>query len=303
MTQIIKLKSQPRPAGVQPSSTGVQSAISTTFQTQFKLTPINLAQSEPISKVASSVTYSDSHTRDDETLSDSELVSTTADTMQSIPIKSTPEEVDEFGKIDLDEKPKIIKQNLHPIISDTNLDYDEKIRNGTKPEHYDKKKLQQRIKQLDKKQQLQLFHTIIKPLNIYKVTNTGTFFDLNELTPEQFWKLSYHINLTFDCINRGKIISEFEREHSNLYQLDPDLISVNDNDLDSLMTLKGLNRISVFPSSFNQNREQLENKNFTSHEYESKVLERNVYTDKRRQKPEPKPKTNKTTRVSKISKT
>ena len=173
------------------------------------------------------------------------------------------------------------KSYVNQIISDTNLDLDEKIRKGIKPEHADKKKLQSRIKTLNKQQQLQLFYTIIKPLNIYRVTNTGTFFDLNELTPEQFWKLSYHINLTYDCINRNKVINEFEREHSNLYQLDSDLISVNDSELDSLLTIKGLNRSTVFPTFNHPTQQQQETKNF-NHEYEAKVLERNVYTDKRR---------------------
>jgi len=105
---------------------------------------------------------------------------------------------------------------METVVSNTNCELDEKIKNKVKPEGIDKKKLQSRIKQLDKKQHLHLFHTIIKPLGIYTVTDNGTFFDLNELTLEQFWELNYQVNLTHDCIKREKQMNELSSNNANV---------------------------------------------------------------------------------------
>jgi len=207
---------------------------------------------------------------------------------------------------------------MDTIISNTNIDLDDKIRNDVKPEHEDKKRLHNRIKQLDKQQQLHLFHSIIKPLNIYTITDNGTFFDLNELTSEQFWKLSYHVNLTYDCIKRDKIISELEREKSShevslstksqnnqklgLYNHEFDIESTSvyepntnvtdDLELDDLISNGAISYSKLRDAALNQCEHtripdesgvsSVCNSSLLTSEFESKVLNRNIYTDKRR---------------------
>lgn len=190
------------------------------------------------------------------------------------------------------------------VISDTNVEIDRKIKEGVKSSHDDKKRLQNRIKQLDKRQQLHLFHTIIKPLNIYTITDNGTFFDLNELSPEEFWKLSYHVNLTYDCIQRDLLRSELEKNEAQdkasiqaIYNQEYDIESEIDNK--STITINAQcdetvhlseDQIIQQPPSYSQLREvalrtcqyKKSEPSLLSSEYESKVLERNIYTDKRK---------------------
>lgn len=97
------------------------------------------------------------------------------------------------------------------VISDTNCDIDQKIKTGQTPHDEDKKKLQHRIKQLDKKQHLYLFHNIVKNIEggtMYTMTDTGIYFDLDDFTPKDFWTLYYHTNLFYDCISRNKVFEE-----------------------------------------------------------------------------------------------
>ena len=187
---------------------------------------------------------------------------------------------------------------MESIISDTNHEIDQKIKNKVLPTHDDKKRIQLRIKQLEKRQQLHLFNNIIKSLDIYTVTETGTYFDLNDLSPEQFWKLHWHINLTYDCINRNKVINELEKECNFLYsgELDIDSNSLwNDSfepievDLDNIAL--GNNQINYsqlrdkalsqcrYSNHFKKDGESMTSKLTADHE--SKVIERNVYTDRR----------------------
>lgn len=203
---------------------------------------------------------------------------------------------------------------METVISNTNRELDDKIKNSVKPEHEDKKRLQNRIKQLDKQQQLHLFHTIIKPLDIYTVSDNGTFFDLNELTEEQFWKLNYQVNLTYDCIKRDKVINELEQEQeqsNRLYNHEYDIESASanieiandlevddpmlnwgsappkeelpitfDNRIGANMTYSQLRDASLNECRYSK-REGTFNSSILTNDFESKVLERNVYTDKR----------------------
>lgn len=205
------------------------------------------------------------------------------------------------------------------FISDTNVEIDRKIKESVRPTHDDKKRLQNRIKQLDKKQQLHLFHTIIKPLDIYTVTDNGTFFDLNELVPKDFWRLSYHVNLTYDCIQRDRVRSELEKTESStfrqsIYNREYDIDSEIDNThqyerershpderstdefvenrefVENSESVENRGVLQMVPPKYSQLRENAlrscvhkkSESSIKSNEYESKVLERNVYTDKKK---------------------
>lgn len=180
---------------------------------------------------------------------------------------------------------------MNGIISDRNLEIDNKIREKITPTHDDKKKLQHRVKQLTKSQHLHLFNNLIKNLDIsYTITDNGTYFDLNDMNPEQFWKLYYHINLSFDCINRNKIMDELERQCNStslLYKNDMDLESNSvfnelcDNDdlnVESLMDYPKLRQSALNFAKYEldptSTSDQLTNN-------ESKVIEKNIYTDKK----------------------
>ena len=176
------------------------------------------------------------------------------------------------------------------VISDTNLDIDLKIKSQVAPTHDDKKKAQMRIKQLEKQQQLHLFNTIIKGLDIYTVTETGTYFDLNDLTPEQFWKLYYQINLTYDCIARNKFMDELlEKECINWCNGALDIDNWNerlDLEPDSITTNTGVVPYSrLRDDALNQCKYlKKESESMTakvSSEHDSKIIDRSVYTDKR----------------------
>jgi len=209
---------------------------------------------------------------------------------------------------------------MDSVITDTNLDLDSKIKTGVVPKHEDKKRLQNRIKQLDKTQQLHLFHNIIKPLDIYTITDNGTFFDLNELTPELFWKLSYQVNLTYDCIKRDQVMNDarsvLEQEHhgglthdashDQVFNRDFDIESSshhepghdNNTELDlhqpllnssisySQLRDQTLSQISYNKGPTNTLSSASIGQSYVSSlltsEFESKVLERNIYTDKRK---------------------
>lgn len=215
---------------------------------------------------------------------------------------------------------------MESIISDTNNDIDEKIKNETQPTHDDKKKIQLRIKQLEKRQQLHLFNTIIKKLDICTITDNGTYFDLNDLSPVEFWKLHYHINLTYDCINRNKFINELERQcQTQTFNRDLDVESASiyndedDNDvaISNLTLNQSINYINLreealkfsdykptietktIEESLNKRLKtandirldsmiQINNRQETStlnsklnNLNDSKVIERNIYTDKK----------------------
>ena len=185
---------------------------------------------------------------------------------------------------------------MESIISDTNYEIDQKIKNNVVPTHDDKKRIQMRIKQLEKRQQLHLFNNIIKALDIYTVTDTGTYFDLNDLSLEQFWKLHWHINLTYDCINRNKLINELEKERNLLYSreldiesnslwnenlesTDMDSVTFSDNQINySQLRDKALNQCH-YSTNFKKNSESVSTK--LTGDYESKIIERNIYTDRR----------------------
>ena len=181
---------------------------------------------------------------------------------------------------------------METIISDTTRDIDQKIKNGVKPTHNDKKRVQQRIKQLDKEQQLLLFNSVIKPINIYSVTDNGTYFDLNDLTPEQFWKLQFNINLTHDCINRDKVIGELQKQcdKNNVYNKDYDIETtsllnenVEHNNLESdshTIDYQHL-RIAVLKQCKYSDHYKPESESITLNDGQNKVIERNIYTDRR----------------------
>jgi hypothetical protein len=184
---------------------------------------------------------------------------------------------------------------MESIISDTNHELDQKIKEKKVPTHDDKKRIQQRIKQLEKKQQLHLFKTVVRGLGtkVYSVTENGTYFDLNDLTPEQFWKLSYHINLTYDCINRHKLINELEKQ-CPVYNQEMDIESnsmwdtyePNDVELDSNV-ISSMNYSQLRDEALSHCRYsdfyKKENDSAVSKltDHESKVIERNIYTDRR----------------------
>jgi len=97
------------------------------------------------------------------------------------------------------------------VISDTNCDIDLKIKTGQAPGPDDKKKLQHRIKLLDKKQHLYLFQSIIKNIegrSVYTMTDTKIYIDLNDFAPKDFWTLYHHTNLFYDCIGRNKVFED-----------------------------------------------------------------------------------------------
>ena len=192
------------------------------------------------------------------------------------------------------------------MISDTNLSLDEKIKRQLQPTHDDKRKIQSRIRQLEKTQHLHLFNTIIKELDIYTITENGTLFDLNDLTLEQFWKLSYHVNLTYDCIKRGRLMTELTREHAGVYNSEFDIESTsmfnedsnnnNGNNNNQVLDIELDDRLACLDGS-NLNYESLRSEALSNASWsklgkssqvttitagsESKVLDRNVYTDKK----------------------
>ena len=142
----------------------------------------------------------------------------------------------------------------------------------------------------------------------------GTFFDLNELVPKDFWRLSYHVNLTYDCIQRDRVRSELEKTESStfrqsIYNREYDIDSEIDNThqyehererehshLDERSTDEFIENCGsiesrgMFPPKYSQLRENAlrscahkkSESSIKSNEYESKVLERNVYTDKKK---------------------
>lgn len=177
---------------------------------------------------------------------------------------------------------------MESIISDTNREIDQKIKNKVKPTHEDKKRIQHRIKQLDKQQQLHLFNEIIKNSDVYQVTENGTYFDLNDLSLEQFWKLQYHINLTYDCINRHKLINELEKQchDSSLFNGENDIESASVwNDNHESIDVEDYNHLRILALSqckySEYYKKDTESTSKIINDHESKVVERNIYTDRR----------------------
>jgi hypothetical protein len=93
----------------------------------------------------------------------------------------------------------------------------EKIKNKNVPNERDKETLLYKLnRQLTEEEHLHLFSEIIQSLDkkTYSITENCTLFDLNDLSPECFWKMFYYAQLSIHD-HEGKKISDRARQEDN----------------------------------------------------------------------------------------
>lgn len=145
-----------------------------------------------------------------------------------------------------------------PVMSKSNLEFDRKIKDNVIPTVEDIRELKTNISNLNKAQQLQIFHTAIKHLTVYTATTSAVFFSLDALTPAEFWNLNYHVQMITDCIEYDKAMVEFQRKCNEINSPYNGSHTMSVNDCVSSVV-----------------------ENITGGDYKTKVLHRNIYTDKK----------------------
>lgn len=93
----------------------------------------------------------------------------------------------------------------------------EKIKNKNIPTERDKETLMYKVnRQLTEEEHLHLFSEILQSLDkkAYSITENCTLFDLNDLSPECFWKMFYYAQLSIHD-HEGKKISDRARQEDN----------------------------------------------------------------------------------------
>ncbi len=93
----------------------------------------------------------------------------------------------------------------------------EKIKNKNVPTERDKETLLYKLnRQLTEEEHLHLFSEIVQSLDkkTYSITENCTLFDLNDLSPECFWKMYYYAQLSIHD-HEGKKITDRARQEDN----------------------------------------------------------------------------------------
>ena len=95
----------------------------------------------------------------------------------------------------------------------------EKIKSQTMPTDKDKERLLFQInRQLTEEDHYYIFTEFLQTMEhkIYTVTENGTLFDLNDLSPDTFWKLTYHVQLFIDTHQREEQTDKIKLENDLL---------------------------------------------------------------------------------------
>lgn len=101
------------------------------------------------------------------------------------------------------------------------IELSEKIKNKPIPTDKDKESLQFKInKFLTEEDHLYIFTEILQTIShkIYTITENGTLFDLNDLDPETFWKMSYYTQMFINNHERQKDIKKVFQENDELIE-------------------------------------------------------------------------------------
>lgn len=157
----------------------------------------------------------------------------------------------------------------------------DKIQHKTTPTDKDKELLQQQINQkLSEEDHLYIFTEILQSMDkkIYTITENGTLFDLNDLNPEDFWKICYHTQIFIDNSARQQEINKAMEENNqlnnkfhqqvqrDLQKIKPDMPNINNN-ITAYETL----RINAL--------EQCSYSNYSPQKNNTTPLDKNIYCD------------------------
>tara|TARA_R100001163_G_C5068196_1_gene208155 strand:+ start:5970 stop:6776 length:807 start_codon:yes stop_codon:yes gene_type:complete len=93
----------------------------------------------------------------------------------------------------------------------------DKGRNNAKMDFRERDRLIKDIDKLDKKDHIGILRIIMESIDrqIWTVNNYGTYFDLNDLDNTTLWKISYHVSLCLENLERESMRKKAEKKYED----------------------------------------------------------------------------------------